>query len=194
MSEALERAIEELRREAMALADQIRDDPKISALKKKLTALNTLEDLESIPKTSFGDLLDFGIAPPITNPGVAGPSIEPDEFYGKESLEAAKLYLRKRQRPASLEEIIAGIKQGGGNPGSESALRVSLTRSTYQIAKINENLFGLVEFYGGSLKRGRGPAKKKNGNAEGIGEGVAPDETADLETDPQDSPSGEGQL
>ena len=158
MSEALEQAIEAVRNEAKALADQINGDSRIVDLKKKVKALNTLEELMSHPKTSIGDLLDLGIAVP-----VAGSihDLEPDEFYGKEPLEAAKLYLRKRGKPASLAEIIAGIRAGGGTPGPETALRTSLTRSTYQIAKINDDLYGLVEFYPGGLKRGRGTKKKR---------------------------------
>jgi hypothetical protein len=61
------------------------------------------------------------------------------------------MFLRKRGKPASLADIISGIKAGGGNPGPEGSLRTSLTRSTYQIAKINDDLFGLVEFYGDGL-------------------------------------------
>jgi hypothetical protein len=161
MATALEQAIEALLNEAKELAEEINVDSRIVDLKKKITALNTLEELQSQPKTSIGDLLDFGIAAPAAS-SVSGLSIEPDEFYGKEPLEAAKMYLRKRGKPASLADIVVGVKAGGGNPGPEGALRTSLTRSTYQIAKINEDLFGLVEFYGGGLKRGRS-AKKKNG-------------------------------
>jgi hypothetical protein len=130
-------------------------------------------------------LLDFGIAPqaPALTSG-----IEPDEFYGKESLEAAKMFLRKRGKPASLAEIIAGIKMGGGNPGSENALKMSLTRSTYQIAKINDDLFGLVEFYPGGLKRGRS-AKKKNGGDSGDTD-AAQEEEAQAQTEPQDAQEG----
>jgi|SRR5579871_327859 len=164
MNDALAVAIDVIRKESKILADQIKDDPRIADLKKQITALNALEDLESLPRTSLGDLLDFGsgTSSASSSPGL---SIEPDEFYGKEPLEAAKLYLRKRGKPASLAEIVAGIRSGGGNSGSEAGLRISLTRSTYQIAKINDDLFGLVDWYD-KLQRGRS-TKKKNG-ADGV--------------------------
>jgi hypothetical protein len=48
---------------------------------------------------------------------------------------------------------------GGADAGNEEKLRMSLARSTWDMAKIGEDLFGLLEFYP-HIKRGR---KKKNG-------------------------------
>jgi len=65
---------------------------------------------------------------------------------------------------------------------------MSLTRSTCQIAKINDDLFGLVEFYPGGLKRGRS-AKKKNGGDSGDTD-AAQEEEAQAQTEPQDAQEG----
>jgi hypothetical protein len=54
----------------------------------------------------------------------------------------------------SFTDIVAGLRAGGCTQFDEDALRRSLIRSTYEIAKINDDLFGLVEFYP-HLKRGR---------------------------------------
>jgi hypothetical protein len=163
MASTLMLAIEQLRKEVKELADSIKGDPRISELLRRITALNTLEELESQDKTSLGGLLDFGAIAPVNHytPAV---TIEPDEFYRKDALEAAKLFLRKKGRPASLREIMDGIRSGGGNPGPEATLRTSLTRSTYQIAKVSEDFFGLVEFY--EAKRGR--RKKNEGDEIGL--------------------------
>ena len=81
-----------------------------------------------------------------------------------------------------MAEIMSGIKSGGGETGSEDTLRLSLARSTVEIAKIGDDLCGLLEFFP-HIKRGRPGRKKKNGAKE---DGAPADTPSDPET-PDDS-------
>jgi hypothetical protein len=87
-----------------------------------------------------------------------GISVEPDEFVGLDALDAAKKFLKKPRKAVPFKDIVAAIRAGGGDPGSEQKLKVSLARSTWDIVKVGEDRFGLLEFYP-HIKRG----KKKNG-------------------------------
>lgn len=157
MSDTLMSATEEVRSKVAKLASEILDDPRMGDLRKLLAGLNTLEDLCGQPKTAMASLFNFGGADKTEVP------IEPHEFYGKEPLDAAKRYLKKRgdagEISAPFGDIVAAIKRGGGDPGNEDRLKVSLARSTWDVAKIGDERFGLLEFFP-DIKRG---AKKKNG-------------------------------
>lgn len=146
------------------IADQIKSDPKISEACKLLQGLNALEDIGEQPHTTLGSILQFGGEQ--SDAGIVARSIRPDEFYGLEPLEAAKRVLRKLGRSATMAEIMNGIKAGGGETGAEDSLRLSLARSTVEIAKIGDDLFGLLEFFP-HIKRGKPGRKKKNGTKEG---------------------------
>lgn len=149
MGENLRDAVVKLRAEIDELAATVLADPRISKLRKLHSALNSLEDLLDEPRTPFSALLQIeDSSEPQAN------HIRPDEFYGREPLEAAKLYLRKKGRAMPFKEIVAGIRAGGCTQFDEDALRRSLIRSTYEIAKINDDLFGLLEFYP-HIRRGR---------------------------------------
>jgi hypothetical protein len=175
MSETLIAAAEEVKRKIQDLAQQILQDERMAELKKLLTGLNTLEDLCSQPQSQMGSFFDFG------QPDAGSSNIRPDEFYGLEPIQAAKRYLRKIGKSASIRDIVAALKSGGCDPGNDKAFALSLARSTMEIAKIGDDLFGLVEFYP-HLKRERGPRKKKgNGGAE------SPTATAGDSASPQGS-------
>jgi hypothetical protein len=139
-------------------------DEKMDELKKLISGLNTLEDLCGQPKTALASLFGFWDQ---GSPG-AGVKIDPAEFWSKDPLEAAKEYLRRLGRAgiksATFPEIIAAIRSGGGDPGNEDRLRLSLSRSTYEVAKIGEDRYGLIEFFE-YVKRERGGRKKRNGDA-----------------------------
>jgi len=123
-------------------------------IQKLLTGLNTLEDLCSEKKTTLGEIFNFNSPAH----GEQGMSIRPDEFYGLEPLVAAKKYLKKPKKAVPFKEITAAIRAGGGDPGNEEKLKVSLARSTWDIVKIGEDMFGLIEFYP-HVKRGGKKAK-----------------------------------
>lgn len=151
----LKSAMDLIRGQAEAVAEKIRADPKIAEIRKLLQSLNALEDLDQSTRTTLGAMLQFG--------DESTANSRPDEFYGLEPLEAAKRVLKKLGRSASIGEIMAGIKAGGGETGPQDSLQLSLARSTMEIAKIGDGVFGLLEFYP-HIKRGKPGRKKKNGD------------------------------
>ena len=67
--------------------------------------------------------------------------------------------------------IIEALKTGGVK-ADEDTLRLSLSRSTWDVAKVGEDLYGLLEFYPHIKRGGRG--KKAASAASGEAEPVAP--------------------
>jgi hypothetical protein len=138
MSDALTFAIEELREQLAESVAAIKQDPKMKKVLKYHAALNTMEELVGISPTplasAFG--LDSGTA-----------TVQPGEFYGIGPLKAAKCYLKKRGKPATTEEIVSAIRAGGAIVPSVDKLRTSLSRSTFDVAKVGPDHYGLMEFY-----------------------------------------------
>jgi len=156
MNEALMSAISELRSQVESLAAEILQDGRVARMQKLLIGLNTLEDLCGESKTTLGGVFSFGT--PGTPMESSMSTVQPDEFYGLEPLVAAKKYLKKPKKAVSFKEIAAAIRAGGGDPGNEEKLKVSLARSTWDVVKIGEEMFGLLEFYP-HVKRGNKKAK-----------------------------------
>ena len=154
-------AIVELRSQVEKLADEILKDGRVAEIQKLVTGLNTLEDLCGENRTNLSGVLAFGGAPVVHKDQSL--SVQPDEFYGLEPLAAAKKYLKKPRKAVPFKEIAAAIRAGGGDAGNEEKLKVSLARSTWDIVKIGDEMFGLLEFYP-HVKRGG--KKKKNGTEE----------------------------
>ncbi|HYW47981.1 MAG TPA: hypothetical protein VE959_34270 [Bryobacteraceae bacterium] len=158
----LKAAMDLIRGQADSVAARIKADPGISEIRKLLQSLNALEELSGVPPTTLATVLQFG--------GDDGPgssttmATRPDEFYGLEPLEAAKRVLKKLGRSATIDEIMERIKAGGGDTGSQDSLQLSLARSTVEIAKIKDGVFGLLEFYP-HIKRGK-PGRKKRGDSD----------------------------
>jgi len=158
----LKAAMDLIRGQADSVAARIKADPGISEIRKLLQSLNALEELSGVPPTTLATVLQFG--------GDDGPgssttmATRPDEFYGLEPLEAAKRVLKKLGRSATVDEIMERIKAGGGDTGSQDSLQLSLARSTVEIAKIKDGVFGLLEFYP-HIKRGK-PGRKKRGDSD----------------------------
>ena len=153
--------IDLIRTQAATIADQIKSDPKITELRKLLQSLNVLEEMSGEPITSLGALLRFGSAEGGLVSFPSATATRPDEYYGLEPLEAAKRVLKKLGRSATIVVIMAGIKSGGGETGSQDSLQLSLARSTVEIAKIKDGVFGLLEFYP-HIKRGK-PGRRRKG-------------------------------
>jgi hypothetical protein len=153
-----------IREKAESVAESIINDPRITEVRKLLSSLNTLEELSGEPMTTLAAILQFrgedGSLASAPSDGT-----RPDEFYGLLPLEAAKRVLKKLGRSAPIAEIMEGIKAGGGDTGSQDSLQLSLARSTMEIAKIQDGVFGLLEFYP-HIKRGK-PGRKKKGETEG---------------------------
>ena len=149
MSDAIAGAAAEIRRQLKDKVDAVRARPEMAEVLRLHQALNTLETLAApeAPATSLAEI--FGL-------DANQVSFRDDEFYGVTHLEAAKRYLKKHQKARPFDEIVNAIESHGGGSVDRDQLRTSLTRSTYDIAKVGHDLYGLVEFYG--IKRGR---KKK---------------------------------
>lgn len=141
---------------------------KLNETARVLAVVNALEEQLGLPKTSpnnaggvtwnvsLGDEMRVSDA---SNPGGNSPGvIRPDEYLGDPPLEAAKKYLRRVRRAASLEDIADAISKGGAaiRSGSDwrTELDASLTRSTREVVKVREGTYGLVEFYSEEQLRG----------------------------------------
>jgi hypothetical protein len=138
MSHALNAAVEELREQLAASIESLKEDPKMAEVLKLHAALNTMEELIGAPPTSLSAA--FALEPSMTVP--------PGEFYGMNALKAAKRFLKMRGRPgASLNEIVAAVRAGGAKIDSVDKLRVSLGRSTTDVAIVGTGHYALLEFY-----------------------------------------------
>jgi len=138
-----------LRNELDLRVAAIKNLPAMAEILKLQQALNALESAAGEPATTVAHL--FGLDTEQDS------RVRPDEFFGLSPLEGAKRYLKKRGEARPFEEILASIQAGGCRVDSAEDLRLSLSRSTYEVAKVGEDLYGLVEFYP-HLKRER---KKK---------------------------------
>lgn len=120
-------------------------------------ALNSLEEIRKVPKTDLATLLDI-----VRDDK---PKIAKHEFAGLPPLEAAKRFLRKiapQQTAASLDEIIAALKSGSLDADRDE-LRISLSRSTTEIYKAGEDIYGLIENFP-HVKRGTPGRRRSTSN------------------------------
>jgi len=92
--------------------------------------------------------------------------IRPDQYFRKSITVAAREYLQSKGSAATLEEIIAALKKGGCDLGAHPVknARISLSKNSRMFVAINEDTFGLWEFYGGRPKTKA--ASETNGESE----------------------------
>jgi hypothetical protein len=176
MSNEIINAAESLRRQAAEKVEAIKGDPRMTEVLQVLAALNALETLLQQPKTTMSALfaLEIGESAPVT-----GSAFLLDEFVNVTPLEAAKKYLAKVGRPArNLDDIIKGIKAGGGEVTNRSVLRNQLNRSG-EVKTIGDDVFGLTEWY-----------PKKRGRPVGSGGASGSEAQDDEETTDEGSASG----
>lgn len=148
MSGSLTETIEKLKSEIGGHVTIIRSNPSWAEVEKLYRALGTIEELADAPHTSLVEL--FGIEDSAAGKNVR---VKQGEFYGLEPLDAAKRFLKRKGEAATLDEIVAAIQTGGIVLPSKDNLRLSLSRSTWDVAKVGEDLYGLLEFYP-HVKRG----------------------------------------
>jgi hypothetical protein len=88
--------------------------------------------------------------------------LRPDHFFNKELSQAAVEYLTAKKAadgsgeptPATTSEIYEAVTRHGysfsgtNEANNKSALKTAMTRNTVQIAKINDDLYGLRAWYG----------------------------------------------
>lgn len=145
----LSKTLEDLRQQLMG---------KVNEAKNLLTAVNTIEAMLGQTKTGLADIATnvsteiHAIDDPIRiQMGAMQPSdIKPDEFLGLTALEAAKRYLKKGGHAKPIDDIANAISKGGAVIRGSSwrdDLLTSLIRSTYDVVKVQEGVFGLADFY-----------------------------------------------
>jgi hypothetical protein len=166
MSDAIRQAINEVRHDAEVQAEELKSHPAMAEMIRLHKGLNTLEDLCGDPLTPLSSLLGLGDSQIVSSPASL---VSVGEFYGLEPLDAAKRYLRKRNKPATFDEIVAAIETGSCEVSNKATLKVSLGRSTFEIAKLSEDSFGLLEWYphvkrSSARKQQRGAAAASNGS------------------------------
>lgn len=86
-----------------------------------------------------------------------GGVVNPGDFFGSSQAEAAREYLRRTARAATLDDIFAALQKGGArlqgkNPRKN--LYISLSRRKDVFALVAPYTFGLWEFYPGAKERG----------------------------------------
>lgn len=155
----LEQALRGIRETLEASVADLKQDPKMVKIIETQIALNNLEGMLDRPKTSLAEV--FGLES--SEAKESSTAVRIDEFFGLLPLEAAKRYLKKKGEAATLDEIVEKIRAGGCRVNSPANLRKTLTRSTWQVAKVGKDAFGLVEFYGG---RKRVPKKERVAESE----------------------------
>lgn len=151
MNEELVPLVGQLKKQVLQAVSELRSDPKMKQILGLHAGLIALEDTCGLPKTSLAELFDLQ----------EKVQVRPTEFYGLEPLDAAKKYLYKKGADgAAFPEIVIAIRSGGCElrPSEEPTLRTSLSRSTLDVAKISDDLYGLLEFFPHVKRGGR---KKK---------------------------------
>jgi hypothetical protein len=172
MNETLLKTVSELRTQLGEKIEEIKQDERMQEILKIYKTIVTLEELAEVPVTSLADVFGFS---------ESNVAVRRDEFYGLTALEAAKRFIKKRGRACTLDEIAKGIRSGGCHDFKEEDLGESLSRSTMVIAKVGDDLYGLLEFYPHIKRERKKRSIEKNGapddaKAEGI------DTIADLKT------------
>jgi len=122
-----------------------------------LSAINTMEELFGQEKTSLQGLginlaedipVGENVRVKVGRPQNA--DIRPDQFLGISPLDAAKKYLRTIGRAAHVDEIANAVTRGSAaikGAGWREELEESLLRSTREVVKVQEHIYGLTEFY-----------------------------------------------
>lgn len=109
-------------------------------------ALNGLEDAIPRGRTTLAEVFGLEAATGGVGPSL-GVQLKAWEFTGMAPLVAAKHYLRKMGEPRSFEDIVRAIREHGGNPGSPDHLKTALTRSTFDVVKVSDEMYGPIEAF-----------------------------------------------
>jgi hypothetical protein len=179
MSDPIQEAAATVLEQLRAKVQAVKETPEMQEVLRLHRALNALEGLTQAPSTTLAAVFGLGAE---GESMAAGPIIQrlqltDWEFTGLGPLEAAKKYLKKAGAPRAIGEIVAAINDHGGKAGSVDHLKTSLTRSTLDIVKVNDDMYGLLEHFP-HMKR-TGKPKKKAGATNGAPveeEGELPDD------------------
>jgi hypothetical protein len=157
MADVLLGSVDAVKKEIYERISELQGDPIWRDIQRLYQGLGNLEDLCGIPRTELGALMGISIS---TNDG---PTIDKFEFVTDTPLEAAKKFLRKiaaRQKAASMDEIVNALGRGGLVKIDRDELAESLSRSTAQIYKVSDDVYGLLENFP-NVRRGS-PGRKKS--------------------------------
>lgn len=161
MNEAYRNALVQARNDLAVKVEEVKVSSIMTEILELHQTLNGLESLLKEPKTSLGSLFNL-------TPGEGETSnrarVRFDEFAGLSALDAAKKYLKKCQEARPFKEIMESIIEGGGKVESEDQLKMSLSRSTLDVVKINER-YGLLDDYP-SIKAQRASKAKKQSRSD----------------------------
>lgn len=177
MSDTIREMVDTLRRQIGEKVEAIKATPEMAEVLSLHRALNGLEDAIPRDRTSLAEL--FGLGAEGVPGAPARTLLKPWEFTGKKPLEAAKHYLKVAGEPRSIQDIVTAIKDHGGDPGSVDHLKTALTRSTLDVVKVNEDMYGLVEHFPHIKRTSRWSKKKGTGGNGGSGSGETTDEDID---------------
>jgi hypothetical protein len=166
MVDALEIAVVDLKGKIAEQVAALRAEESWREIQRLHAGLNALEEICKLPRTDLATVLGIG--------SDDRPKIKQYEFAGLPPLEAAKQYLRKiapNQKAASLDEILAALESGDLKGVNRDDLRISLSRSTTEIYKAGDDIYGLVDSFP-HIKRGT-PGRKKSTNGAPAPTGMA---------------------
>ncbi len=183
MSDALENAVAELKGKIAERIAVLKDDDNWRELQRLYSGLGVLEELCGWPKTDLSSLLEIGGSDSL-------PKVEKYQFVGLTPLDAAKRFLSMiapKQKAASLDEIISALSTGGLSGVNRNDLRISLSRSTTEIYKAGEDIYGLLSSFP-QIKRGT-PGRKKSVNGAVSASDMGTTETTEAEAAPESEAS-----
>lgn len=158
MADDVTKKLDELRRRASEHYHEAR---------ATIAMMNTLETVWELPLTVLEDLETSVLGEPSQSVSVApgrqpearftsqsprraSLSIRPDEYFGVEPMEAAKMFMRSVGHAVMFDEITDAVQKGGAaTKGADwrDNLEISLKRSPYQVITVADKTYGLAEFY-----------------------------------------------
>lgn len=190
MSDTLSGMADELLAQVSEKVLALKATPEMTEVLRLHRALNGVEAAIPRPTTPLAAL--FGLASeetPVT--ALRKAQLKPWEFTGLKPLEAAKKFLKIAGEPRSIQEIVTAIREHGGNPGSPDHLKTSLTRSTVDVVKVNDDMYGLLEHFP-ELRRASRWSKKRSSGSNGGGAATGSEEDQDEEQEELDTLDHDG--
>ncbi|HVF61061.1 MAG TPA: hypothetical protein VNJ70_14740 [Thermoanaerobaculia bacterium] len=158
MSDTIRAMADQLLGELQTKVEALKSTPQMAEVLALHRALNGLEEVIPRDRTSLAGL--FGLGAEAAPAGGRRLQLKPWEFKGLKALDAAKLYLKRAGEPQPIQNIVAAIRDHGGDPGSAESLKMALTRSTLEVVKVGEDIFGLTEHFPHIKRSSRWKGKK----------------------------------
>lgn len=169
MNDTIQGMATTLRTQLQEKVDAIKATPEMEEILRLHRALNGLEEAIPRERTTLAEV--FGLGPEAVGAGTPlsfrkTEALKQWEFTGMQPLQAAKHFLKKVGEPRHINEIVSAIRDHGGNPGSVDHLKTALTRSTFDVVKVSDDMYGPIEAFPHIKRTGRWN-KKKGGTANG---------------------------